>query len=566
MKNFILVVSYLLPFLLFAQTQPQGFTTSAGTPYLEVSGREHEYFSDDMGNCILVKTDGEKVIIQHYDVTSMKEISRREYIDFPNGSKTEKCLKTGNHLFYLYSAPNKTKTRTLYAREINKTTGEFMKVQLLFETKGPVEFIHANEDGIQDLYDISTHFEVEKSFDCSKILIHYKREPISNNKDTNFEVIGLYAFDTNLAPLWGSEKTMPYTEKKQHIISYTIEKNGRACMLAFTNDGANLQYEFFSTSQNDPIQKTKLDIDPTMLLGEIKMTENSEGNINCTGYYNNGIDKEYIFEKPDLLDILFLNPVSKPQGSDILFTKSINGVFRATISPFGILQRKYMHEFYIEFINKYESQSAAKKNDKKEEKKKAGIADLLLQDVIENADGSTLIIGEQKYVRLEKIVKDVTNPNQSTLNGRTTTETTRLNYTKNIVVTKLDASGQISWQIKLPKYQLSYTGFGSIGFKYIEVDGMSYFIFLDNLDGTTFPDNMDPFLFQLSDGGELFAYKVDNASGKYINQVIFDTHNVGGTEVNQLPTVRIFNADKKTLMVEFDMKGKMDNMIKMKIH
>ena len=565
MKNFILALSCLLPSILFAQTPPKGFTVSAGTPYPEISGREHEYFSDNAGNCILVKSYDQTVVIQHYDATAMKEISKHEYVDFPKGLKTEKCIQTGNRLFYLYSVPNKSKTRSLYTREINTTTGTFTDPKLLFETKGPVEFIHANEDGIQDLYDISTHFQVTKSFDGSKILIHYKREPITNNKDANFEVIGLYGFDMNLTPLWGSEKTMPYTEKNQHVISYTIEKNGRACMLAFTNDGTNLQYEFFSTSLDAPIQKTKLDIDPTMLLGDIKMTENSEGNINCTGYYNNGIDKEYIFEKPDLLDVLFLNPVSKPQGSDIISTKSVNGVFRVTISPLGIIQRKYTHEFAIEFINKYESENAVKKNNKKEEKKKSGIPDLLLQDVIENTDGSTLIIGEQKYVRYEKTIKEVTNPNQPTLNGRTTTETTRLNYTKNIVVTKLDPLGQVLWQIKLPKYQLSYTGFGSIGFKYLEVEGMGYFLFLDNYDGTTFPDTMDPFLFKVADGGDLHAYKVDHASGTYTNLAILNTQDVNGNTINQLPTVRIFNADKKTFMVEFDMKGKLDNMLKIKL-
>lgn len=566
MKNFILAVSFLLPFILFAQTQPQGFTVSAGTPYPEISGWEHEYFSDNAGNCILVKSYDQTVVIQHYDATAMKEISKHEYVDFPKGLKTEKCIQTGNRLFYLYSVPNQSKTRSLYAREINTTTGTLMNTQLLIETKGDVELIHANEDGIQDLYDISTYFYVKKSFDQSKILIHYKREPITNNKDTNFEVIGLYAFDMNLTPLWGSEKTMPYTEKKENIICYTIGKDGTAYMFAFTNDGTNLQYEFFSASPDASIKKTKLDIDPTMLLQDIKMTENIEGNIVCTGYFNSGLNKELIFEKPDLLDILFLNPVSKPDGSKIIYTKNVNGVFHVKISPQGIMRVKHIHDFTIGFINKYESEIPVKKDNKKEEKKKPGIADLLLSDVIQNADGSTLIIGEQKYVRIEKTISEVTNPSQPTLNGRTTTESTRLNYTKNIVVTKLDSLGEISWQIKLPKYQLSYTGFGSIGFKYLQVDDISYFLFLGQYDAATFSDNIDPFLFKLSDGGTLYGYKVNNTSGTYTSQVILDTHNVDGNTIDKLPTVRIFKADNKTLMVEFDMKKRMDNMIKMKMN
>ena len=241
MKKFILFVSYLLPLTLVAQSN--NFAVSTGTPYAEVSGREHEYFSDAAGNCILVKSYSQTVVIQHYDVTAMKEISKHEYVDFPKGLQNEKCLKIGNRLFYLYSILNKSKTRSLYAREINTTTGTFMDAQLLFETKGAVEFVYANADGIPDLYDISTHFEVKKSFDGSKILIHYKRESISKDNASNYEVIGLYAFDIKLTPLWGSEKTMPYTEKKEHIISYTIGKDGTAYMIAFTNDGTNLQYD-----------------------------------------------------------------------------------------------------------------------------------------------------------------------------------------------------------------------------------------------------------------------------------------------------------------------------------
>src|SRR4051812_36863312 len=104
MKNFILLLSYLLPVTLFAQTnQSNGFTVSTGTPYAEVSGRDHEYFSDGMGNCILVKTYYQTVVIQHYDVATMKEISKKEYIDFPKGLQNEKCLKIENRLFYLYS-------------------------------------------------------------------------------------------------------------------------------------------------------------------------------------------------------------------------------------------------------------------------------------------------------------------------------------------------------------------------------------------------------------------------------------------------------------------------------
>ena len=63
----------------FAQVKlSPDFKVTVGTPYKVVDAGSKEYFSDDKGNAVCVKTDGEKITLQSYDVKGMKEKGRKE--------------------------------------------------------------------------------------------------------------------------------------------------------------------------------------------------------------------------------------------------------------------------------------------------------------------------------------------------------------------------------------------------------------------------------------------------------------------------------------------------------
>ena len=45
--------------------------------------------------------------VQKFDITSMKEVARNEYTDFPDYMKPQKIMQVGDKIFYVYCAINK---------------------------------------------------------------------------------------------------------------------------------------------------------------------------------------------------------------------------------------------------------------------------------------------------------------------------------------------------------------------------------------------------------------------------------------------------------------------------
>ncbi len=102
-QNFLLIALFVM---LSAASMAQApinlskdFAVTTGTPYPVVDGRNKEYFSNGKNIAISVKTQGEKVFIQRFDFTTMKEVSRKTYEDFPEYTKVQNVLQVGDKLF-----------------------------------------------------------------------------------------------------------------------------------------------------------------------------------------------------------------------------------------------------------------------------------------------------------------------------------------------------------------------------------------------------------------------------------------------------------------------------------
>jgi hypothetical protein len=507
----------------------QDFNVSTGAPYKVVDAHDKEYFPDGKGNSISVKTQELKVTIQRYDVQSMKEINRNEYKDLPKDSKVEKIIKVGDRLFYFHSAPNKG-TRFLYVREININDGTFKPAKLLLESKGEVVDMNAIISiGIPLGKPISKYFEVIESFDHSKILVKYRRKPLNKNDDVNYDLIGFYSFNVNLDKLWGGEVKMPYTEKAMNNLAYTIGKDGTAYMLAFITAGK--QFELFVIKNETSLKTNKLNVDGTLFFQELKMAENVDGNLVCTGYYANGIDFKVNWT------------------GNMSLSMNTNGILRFKMSPTGTIIEKYKYDFPITLINQYESNRAKEKNADREADGKAGIGDLKMIKVQENADGSALMVGEQIYHRTEFVG----------------TSTKTVYYHGDIIVTKIDKIGKLLWMIKLPKTQISLMSKGGNGIKYIQGDGYGYVLFLDNKKNVDITKDAVPVKYEDGRPGYLNAYKIEDATGSYSKHLILDIDNVNGIEAYQFATSRIFDVTSTIFLIEIYMKGKEDTMIKIQL-
>ncbi len=534
MKTYKTLLAVLLLFqtIAFAQTPKlsKDFNVTVGTPYPVVDAGSKEYFSDNNGLAISVKTDGEKVTLLKYDIKGMRETGRKEYEDFPPANKLQDIIQAGDKLYYVFSSFNKkAKQEDLYARPISIADGTFGPAKLLFSTAKEVTVVSYG-DGAANIFQMrTTRFAVHGSFDNSKLMIRYRLKPAERDDSKNYDVLGFYVFDTNFEKQWGGEVKMPYTEKDMNNIAYGVTKDGQAFMLAYIT--GTKQFELLNITSDLKIKPNKIDIDGSLVFQEMKLVESADGKLTCIGFYAAGIDVKVGWT-----------------GSATL-SYNINGILDWKMDKDGKVLEKHDFEFPIELINQYESKRAKEKNEKREGQGKAGINDLKLIDVVLNADGSTIIVGEQQYMRKE-------------MKG---TQMSNIYYYGDMVATKFDASGKLQWMKKLPKTQIGLQGKGGLSIKYMKGQDASYILYLDN------PKNIDMQLSEVpakhedNKGGWLTAYKIDDATGNIEKHTVCDIRDIKGTEAFQFKTSRIFNAGDKTFLLEIYIKGKEDNIVKMQL-
>jgi exosome complex RNA-binding protein Rrp42 (RNase PH superfamily) len=94
----VFAVAFLLPGLLSAQKLSKDFDVTVSEPFKVVDAPSKEYFAVGDGMTISVKTRGEVVTIQKFDTESMKEVSRKEYKDFPRYNKVQAILQRKDKL------------------------------------------------------------------------------------------------------------------------------------------------------------------------------------------------------------------------------------------------------------------------------------------------------------------------------------------------------------------------------------------------------------------------------------------------------------------------------------
>jgi hypothetical protein len=533
-KRIYVLLMLLVPIISFGQPKlSKDFKVTTGTPYPVVDAKTKDYFSDGKGHTISVKTDGEKVTIQRYDVATMKELGRKEYEDFPPINKIQKTLQIGDRLFYIFSSFNKkARQEDLYSREINMNDGTFAAPKALFSSGKEATVSSYIEPATMTMFGLGApvRFEVHKSFDNSKMLIRYRLKPEEKDDSKNYDIIGFYVFDTNMEKQWGGEVKMPYTEKEMNNLAYGVSKDGKAFMLAYIN--ASKQFELLTIGSDLKVNTSKIDIDGSLYFQQLNLQEDNNGNLACAGFYANGVDFKMAFNGAGSLSL------------------NTNGILYFTLALDGKVLNKYNFEFPIDLINQYESKREQDKNEKREEVGKAGIRDLKQIAMNIEANGNVTIVGEQQYLSKKYVVGK----------GIVT-----IWVYGDMVATKFDKSGKLLWMKKLPKTQTGEQGKGGLSVRYLRGKDAHYILFLDNIKNADIGINEVPAAHQDGKGGFLTAYKIDDATGNIEKHNIFDIKDINGTEAFQFRTTRIFDAADKTFMLEVYIKGKEDTMVKMEL-
>lgn len=536
--NFIKKIAVLIllsPFCSFGQKLSPDFIVTTGTEYGVVDAQTKEYYPIDDNTAITVKIRGELVTLQRFDTKDKKEVSKTVYNDFPKYSKFQDVVQTNNKMFYIFEAYNKKeKTFSVYSREVNTSNGTFNGINKLFTTGGPVitSINPFSKVGSTTIYNQGPKFEIIQSFDKSKILIRYRRKPLSKSDKINKDLMGFYVFDNSFNKSWGKEVTMPHTEKEMNNLAYTVTSNGNAFMLSYLNESK--KFEAIQIN-NDGLTNKTLDIPSDLFFQMFKLSEAKNGNIIASGYYANGIE----------IKVNWTGTMSA--------SMNVNGAYIFEINQENEVEWSKKHDFTIDFIKLYRNERQQAAAEKKEENDNAGINDLILREANIHEDGSIILLGEISYTRQEMYGMSQEN----------------VTHFANMVIMKLNSDGTLVWLKKLPKNQAALLtdiqALKGLGMKYIDAKNAHYVLFVDNRKNATLTENEVAAPHKGGFGGYLCAFKIDHNTGNVEKHLICDLTDVEGKKIYQFSINRIFKSREKTFLVEYYAKDKKDNLIELKL-
>lgn len=539
---------YLLHILLFITLSLSAigqntFDYTISKPYPVVDAGEKLYFSNTAEEKVLsIKIDGKDVFLQTFDAKAMKEVKRNEYNDLPKDFVFEHATWFQDKLYFFYSLLEREKepTKKMYAREIDFDNSKFMdKGKLLFSIEGKEKDISKPLFG-QVSVETAGAFSFHLSKDKSKLLIQYRKAPKVKSDKSNYDVIGMYVFGTDLNLIAGNDIKMPYTEKKMDNVDYTIDSEGNPYLLAKVykddstkdtkgkgeNRKANYFMELFKVDVgNKSIKTTKIEVKDNFIK-DSWIYEGDENAIYCAGFYNKMTGG---FNRSDNADGLFLIRLNKDGG----------------------MADKNFYEIPLEVLNQYTKAGGKPVKEKKEKDDKAEFDYLELVELVIQKDGSILIIGEQRYLEVSTSQRGVS---YYTL------------HRNDMLISKINPDGQLAWMKKLPKRQAGNINSKSLGFKRLSCEGIHYLFFVDNDKNLKLGLNERPARHIEGLGGFLTAYIINDQTGEVSKKMVLNPAKLkNGMEVFQLGLNRIVKISDASCFIEFYKKGKEDVFLKLNL-
>lgn len=547
MKKIVLLLCVAtLSFVSIGQKISADFDVSSGTPYQVVDAGVKDYISLGDGTAIMLKMDGdESVTLQKYDANAMKEVARNEYTDLPKYAHFLETVQLQDRLFLIYDAYDKkdksNKHFAVFAREIDTETAKFKSPMELFQTSRPAKATQTPADLAKSgRYGMTMSFikngpkfVMSRSFDESKIMIHYILKPADRDNAVNKDVYGFHVFDNTMTKVWGQEVEMPYVEDDMRGLSVAVSSSGEAKMLIVNTK--NKTYEMLSIDNAGSISAQNTSVSSEKAVQEFRMTEDESGNFNCGGIYSYGFDFKVarFFGAPFMAD----------------------GILYMELDKEGQMVTNKSHEFPAEFIKQNLTKFQKRRVEKREAKGKAGIFDLNLKDMVIKEDGSVYFLAERQRIE------------ESSSNNTVTGTKTYIYYFSNMIVVKMNANGELAWMKKLPKNQKGSRGLGQMSFSHLEGPDNDYIAYVDNPKNIALsPDGGVPAVHMDGKGGWLTTYKINHSTGALEKHTLLDLNAVpGGVKAYQFKASRILKVAPGTFLLEIYIKKKKDTMVKIQL-
>lgn len=503
MKHLFIAAISLLSMVSYGQSKK--FTFKLGSEYeLPKKSEDLSFFGNQTDGIINLSLKKDQLHVVRFDSKTLSQTSDKE-IELPEATKNFNSEAVtdfnGTGYYWMHSDWDKeSKIEMLFYDKIDVTSGKLTNQNTkMFETTrltGDMVSTGFYQMKVDNKYKFN--YDAEKK----KLLVSYRLWPEEKNDKLNYDRIGLQVFDENMKKLWGGEFTMPYTEQIMDNSDFSIDGNGNAYMLTKVYDSEKRK------------EKDKETGKPAYHFEVLKFTKDSKKIISATI----AVDDYFIREtslienyKHEMIIASTYSKRSKGNGTD--------GVFLASLDQNNkvIKFKDGYYEFPLEELEKFES---ARKKRKMEKSDDYEAPNLVVRDVILEADGSVLMSLEEYYVVVTRYYN----------RGQTTTNATF--YYEDIIAGKINASGKFEWLRKIPKkqkgsttsygYQVNYNLPGTMGFKLISDATGYYFLYLDNKKNENIAEDEVPKYHVDGFGGQVMVTKVDNTGG-LTKELLFDT-------------------------------------------
>lgn len=443
----------------------------------------------------------------------MNEISREEVVIGIPGFNLEYFVELGEKLYMFYSVYDKpNKTEQLFVQEVNQDGSGLNgnEVQLLSVPQkiSPAYYVGYSAQG---------KFRIDTSSDGSYFIIKYRLQPEEKDDSKNNDILGMHVFDQELNKVWGEDIQMPYLESMMRTLDFTIDSKGTGYFLIKkfkeevnrknANDVNNQSFAILEIKNGAIQNEEEFDLGEN-LIEDVVMKENAGGSIICAGYYS----------------------TSKSYGTE--------GAFITTYSN-GQLSEPKFYEFTLEFIKLYNnvSERRAKKLEKADNEGRLAMNNLYMRNIVTMKDGSIALIGEIFYI---------TTYTDSKGNTHTTY------HYNDVIITKLDANGELDWMQKLYKRSTSES------FRQFSSENNLYVFF------TSFgPKEVDGEVVENKVAAYVTAHKIDSKSGEVKKLFLFTRGMIDGQKVYQYSLSRIIAINENNWAVELYIKKKKDRMFKL---
>lgn len=521
--KYLFVIALLISGYTFAQKPIllEDFTFKVGEKYKRIKSM-NTYHVASGNRLVSIKKGRNSMTIQRYSLDNLKEdIKKRQVVEDKGDFET--VMKLGDKAVVFYSIRDRA-----YAQKVSLTG---------IVVEKPIQLVNDKENIHRDFGFKSTYgfdaggrinkFAFKKSENGKYLLILFRIE----TGDSKADKIGIAVYSDALNLIWKRKITLPYASEKIQNESFAIGNDGNFYMTAsIFNAGSDkknkledtYRTEVFKITENKgEIFNSKLDI-PGKSITDAAIGNDPAGNIKISGLYANTTNKT-----------------------------EVSGVFSATLSSSGTISTIIKSDIPLETIQDLALKREERINEgTQKEKDLKDLENLKVNDVVFNGDGSTTILGEQRYVE------------SFTTSSSSGSRTTYRYYYRDIFVFKLASDNTIAWMHKLPKNQIGTTSKRSMSYLNFTNGGKHYLFYVD--DFTNLKRSFDEAPTRYFDGKKEFiyltSYVIDDVTGETTKEAILTGSDIRNSRLDVVELTKTATLPNKDMIMEvYD--GKKSNLL-----